>query len=408
MKNKFESTMRVIKYIYDNAKIKIHRSGTDFLADRIVQSGTEETLLSFMERLSKLMDADIGSLWESQGVEFINVTGSIEAPMILQWLRSYPRIAAMIAGLPKMDQFREACESIVVEDVKAKEGRALTQGEFEIKIKLTTLSPLSHGADTKAGNATLFRRMNVLSDKGSTLNLPFYSGNAIRGEIRDLLADYFLTSIGIIPSRNKMNIALWFFHALYAGGALEEDSKAAKALGTALGANGAIKAEGIYTFRDTLPALSVLGCALGNRILSGRVQVSDFRPECFEWNNGEIPAAQLFEWSFLTRREDNEGHEDGENKSMIANAECLKAGVVLRGGVDLSTHISDLEKSAFAKGLELLKDKGHIGAESRRGFGKILVDIENLPNSTLYDDYLAENKDKILAYLESLGALCTQ
>lgn len=403
MDNILYPVLNVVRFISNNAKIKVHRSMSDFLSDRIMQAGTEPTLLAFIERLSKLMDADIGELYTSSGMDFINIAGGEKANAILYWIRSYPRIVSMIAVLPKKELVQEACDSIVIENSFEKTGAALPQGEFDIKIKTTLLSPLSHGADMKAGNATLFRRMQILSDTNCILNLPFYSGNAFRGEMRDCLADHFLYSMGITTNRSKPEIALWFFHSLYAGGALEEDSKAAKALGSQLGANGAIKAEGIYKFRDTLPALSVLGCALGNRILAGRVKFSDHRPECIEWGNGSLPSAQLMEWTYLTRREDFEGHEDGENKSMIANSECLRAGTVMHGGVDIDTHISDLEKSALGCGLQLMIKKGVIGAESRRGFGKVKIEIENIPDETLYLNFLKENKDKILDYLNKLG-----
>ena len=405
MQNSLLSVMVIIRAIVQLARIKIHRGIADFLADRIIQAGTEPTLLAATEKLARLMDSDIGELHTNAGLDFLKVQNSVDAPAILEWLRSYPRIAAMIACLPKIEQVREACEQIIVEDPKQSGGVALPQGDFEIGIKLTTLSPLAHGSDMKAGNATLFRRMQVLSDKKTILNLPFYSGNAIRGEMRDLLADHFLKSLGIKPRRDNPPVALWFFHAIYAGGALEEDSKAAQAIAKAVGANGAVKAEGIYQFRDTLPALSLLGTALGNRILCGRAKFSDLRPECKEWGNGEIPAAQLFEWTYLTRREDFEGHEDGDNASMIANTECLRAGIVLHGGIDIDTHISDLERSALGRGLELLQQKKHIGAEGRRGFGKIQAEFTNAPNPKPYDDFLAEKKETILQYLTELGAL---
>lgn len=404
MKEKFYVVMNVVRFIANNAKIKINRSRSDFLADRIVQSCTEPTLLASIEKLSKLMDADLGELYTSSGIEFLKISGESESMEILQWLSQYPRIAALIASLPKAEQAKDVCDSIIIEKAIEKNGKALPQGEFDIKIKMATLSPLSHGSDTKAGNATLFRRMQVLSDTNSILNLPFYSGNAIRGEMRDILADHFLQALKIKNNRSNPKIALWFFHSLYAGGSLEEDSKAAKALGAQLGANGTIKAEGVYKFRDTLPALSMLGCALGNRILPGRVQFSDYRPECLEWGNGNIPASQLMEWTYLTRREDFEGHEDGENKSMIANSECLRPGVVLHGGIDIDNHISDIEKSALGCGLNLLMNK-NIGAESRRGFGKIKMEIENIPDEKPYLEYLEKNEKEILKYLADLNVL---
>jgi hypothetical protein len=407
MKEMLLTIISVLRFIYSHSKITGKRNGSEYFADRIVQASTEKTLLAFAERLSRLVDADIGSIWESRGVEFLRISGTEDAAKIYQWIRQFPRIVSMVSALPKKEQVDEALESIKIEAVE-EDGHALPQGAFEIPIKITTLSPLAHGGDAKAGNATLFRRMQVLSDTGATLSLPFYSGNALRGQMRDLLADDFLSALGIKPSKTNPPVALWFFHTLYAGGALEENSDASKAFGKLLGANGAIKAEGVYQFRDTLPMISALGCSLGNRIIEGRANFGDFRPECEEWANGAVNVSELMTWEFLTRREDFEGHEDGENKAMIANTECIKAGVILRGGIDLRGHASELERSAIGKGIMLLAERGFIGADSRRGFGKVKISAEKVPDKTLYETYLAENKAKIREYLIALEAICMQ
>ncbi len=406
MKEFLFTVFSVLRFIYAHSNIHGKRNGTEFFADRLVQASTEKTILAFVEKLSKLVDADIGAIWESQGVEFLKGCGTKEAVPVYQWIRRYPRIVAMVSALPRQEQVIEALDSITIEPSE-EGGRALPQGQFEIPITITTLSPLAHGGDTKAGNATVFRRMQVLSDTGATLSLPFYSGNAFRGQMRDLLADDFLRALNIRPSKTRPPVALWFFHTLYAGGALEENSAASKAFGKLLGANGAIKAEGIYQFRDTLPMVSALGCSLGNRIIEGRANFGDFRPECEEWSNGTIKASELMTWEFLTRREDFEGHEDGENKSMNANTECLKTGVKLHGGVDIRGHASELERSVIGKGLSLLAEHGVLGADSRRGFGKVNIETEGAPDKTLYETYLAENKESIRKYLEALGAVCT-
>ena len=397
----------VIKILYAlrlHTGIKIKRNLSEFIADKIVQACTESTLLGAIEKLAKLLDSDMGKIYGTAGIDFLIIQKK-DGSKYLNWLREYPRIASMIICLQKWEDIKMACENISVDDIEEKKGQALPSGDFDIKIIFTTLSPLSHGSDQKVGNATLFRRMQVMSNQGSILELPFYAGNAIRGEIRDLLADHFLKEIGIEINKSNPKIALWFFHALYAGGALQEDSKAIKAISELMGKNGALRAEGIHQFRDTLPALSLLGCALGNRILSGRLNISDLRPECFEWGNGEKSVSQLFEWLYLTRREDHEGHEEGENSSMIANTECIKSGIKFYGGIDISTHISYLEKSALGLGLELLKEKGYIGADNRRGFGKISVEVENCPDSKLYLEHLKKNKKQIRDYLAELDVL---
>jgi hypothetical protein len=207
-------------------------------------------------------------------------------------------------------------------------------------------------------------------------------------------------------------VALWFFHALYSGGCLEEDSTAAKSLGSALGANGAVKCSGITRLRDMIPPLSLLGAALGNRIVGGRIHVCDARPRCRQWGTGEQDVSELFDWVYLTRHEDYEAWNKGEGEDahtgMIANTEVLKAGVILDAGINIGDHVSDLESGCLWRGLELLRDAGRLGAQNARGLGQVAIEVGNCPDAAAYDAYLAEHKTEILEYLASIKAVESQ
>jgi len=398
-----KSVLDVIREIKNASNIKVHRGLGDFLADKITVCSTEKNLNLFMERLIKLLDANVDGISEKTLISFVKAGNDSIA--VLEWLRKYPKIASMIIMIRNENEYLETLEDIIIEDVAVSQGQALFSKAYDIPLTVTCQSPLSHGSDIKAGNATLFRRMQILSTTGQTLSLPFYAGNALRGQIRDLLADHFLNFLGIMPKKSDGLLQLWFFHALYAGGALEENATQLKAVQKKLGSSGIIRGRGVYEFRNNLPLLSLLGVALGNRILSGKINVGDLRPCCREWGTGEESVASLFEWTFLTRREDNENHLTGENKSMIANSECLKTGTRLIGGIDISQHITDIEKSCLGMGLNLLQKKGYIGAENRRGLGQVEISISNIPDGLVYTEYLTENKDKIVKYLNDIGVV---
>lgn len=405
MYDTLKSTFDMIRSILKSSDININRGLRDFFADRIVQSTTERDLLSTIERLSALMNTHIEYIGGNKVAGFMKSLNNPDASGVLSWLRDYPRVAAMIATLKNDDDYNECLTGIKIEVKNIDRGTALPSADCDIKIIAKCLSPLSHGADTKAGNATIFRRMQVLSTTGQILSLPFYAGNAVRGQIRDLLADHFLKSLDLTPRKDNPPCELWFFHSLYAGGALEENSKQAKLVGAKLGNNGTAKAEGMHEFRNMIPTLSVLGTALGNRVINGRINVCDLRPQCMEWGTGLLPVGDLFEWQYMTRREDHEMHAQGENHSMIANTECMKSGVVFVGGLDISEHATKIELSCIYTGLRLLQEHGYLGAENRRGFGRVEIDLEKIPESELYEKHMEENKSAILQYLYEIGAI---
>lgn len=399
--------INMIKEVKNATGMKVNRHFEGFFTDRIVQSFAQPTLIDAIEHLCKTVNVSMEYISGKQTViNFMTAVVQPDANAVLLWIREHSRIIAMIAGLKKDDDYKEAVESIVIEADDIDESIITAQPIYKIRIDAELLSPLAHGADTKAGNATLFRRRQAITGTGRILNLPFYAGNAVRGQMRDLLGDHLLSILGMIPKKDNPPINLWFFHALYAGGILEEQNKIMDGLNKELGKHGMLRTDGLRRLRNMLPALSLLGAAIGNRILPGRMQVGDLRPCCHEWGNGQIPAAQLMEWTFLTRRDDYEGRSESDSHAgMIANTECLKSGVRLSGGIDFDNHISELEMSALGCGLTLLSNRGMLGAENRRGLGKINIIMENAPNSKPYIDYLNNSKSKIIDYLIEIGAM---
>jgi hypothetical protein len=387
--------------------IKIKRGFADFVADRIIQASCAPDLLKMAEKFIGLMNADLNALKYNSFLDFLPVAAGEKSYAVLSWLRSYPKIAGMLITMKESESFKAGLgfiSDLSVDSVKDK-GQAIPLPECKISVKFKTLAPFSHGGDTKAGNATLFRRCKILTDKKHTDELPFYGGGAFRGQMRDLLADHFLKAIGFIPSKANPPVSLWFFHALYSGGALEENSAQAKALGAKMGNSGIAKISGLTDFRNMVPMLSVLGSALGNRIIEGCVNFNDFVPECYEWGTGTKSYYDYLDWQFLTRREDYENYEKDEHSGMIANTECICAGVNFTSGIDYRIHISELEKSVIGKGLELMAQYGYLGAENRRGFGKAIIEYSGAESGKAYDEYLAENTPVILSYLNEITAL---
>jgi|GEM_PF-1619373 len=408
MNNTLNNLLGITRAIAGASRIKSSRTFTELLSSRITQAATETALASFAEKLMKSMNVDTGFVSREMLAPFLSSCSAPDAKAVQAWVRSNPNTLAIMA-LTKDDETRiKMVSAITVEESPDLGGVAPPTRDCDIPIMVRCSSPFAHGGDQKSGNATLFRRMDVISTNNAVLRLPYYAGNAFRGQLRDTMADQFLKGIGLTPDMAKPPVKLWFFHALYAGGALQETSKATKSIEKELGANGAIRADGIRKFRDMVPHLSLLGAAMGNRILAGRISVADFRPHCKQWGNGEVDAAQLMEWTFLTRREDHEEHADGEHSGMIATTEALRAGVEMTGGIDLSSKMLNIQASALAHGLSGMQERAWLGANNNRGFGRVELEFGGCfadIDADLYPLYLAENKEAILDYLAEVGAI---
>lgn len=407
MKLQPHAIRNLISSISSASNLKSSRSFMDLLADRIrLSASTESTMSGFINRLTNSLNATINDIHRGHLTEVLALCGDPEAERaVLAWLRTNANLAAMLAFV-KREDCQAALDAIRIDPAGGEGGQAPPRKPYAVTIRATAETPISHGSDQKSGNSTLFRRIQVITETGALLELPYISGNAVRGQLRDIIADNFTRGLGLTPRRDKPPFALWFFHALYAGGALSEGGKEGKAVDGLLGVGGALKTEGLRTLRDTLPMISLLGCAMTNRIISGRIEVGDLRPVCHEWSNGGTqPVRDLITWTYLTRREDHEEHEKGDNKSMIATTECLRPGTLLEGGIDLSPHISEIEASCLGDALESWMQVGTIGAQNARGLGRIALTIEGAASGEAYREWLASHREQILDLLIRLGAI---
>jgi len=398
-----KATIEIIRRLRDNTGMKVNRNFAGFFADRLTRAFNSPTLIDAVEELAQSLNCSVEYIGGAKLAAFVKEASSEKGPAIMEWCREHPKLVAMLAGLKDGDDLDASLELIKLPDVaEGDAGVVAHQPSFDIPLVVQAVTGIAHGADTKAGNATLFRRRKVLTSRGRILYLPVFAGNALRGTLRDLLADHFLLSLGLTASRTTPAIELWFFHVLYSGGVLEAAGKADEAIGKA----GAIRTDGIREIRDMIPMLSLLGSAIGNRVIEGRINVGDLRPECHEWGNGERRATELFGWEFLTRRDNFEGRKaEDDTAAMIAETEILMPGTVLHGGIDVGTHASDLDRACLARGLLLLRDHGYLGAENRRGLGKVSLTLPDSLDPTLYDQHLAERKDAILEFIARIGGI---
>ncbi|MBO5436993.1 MAG: hypothetical protein J6A23_04970 [Thermoguttaceae bacterium] len=386
-------TMNLLAEIYRQTKVMGKMSKIDFFQSRMIIAAQENTLPGFFERILKLMDLEKKYL----KIESFSKMLQAQDEQGLVQIRKFPNLIAIVASMVDEDARNASLAQIPECDVK-NSGRTSSPAKFDIGLRVECLEPFAHGGDAKAGNTQLFRRMDVLTDAG-VKSLPFYSGNAVRGQLRRAMAKQWAQKLGIEWSDTTPKFKLWFYYLLTSGGSIgEKDKDDAK---VDLGKGGVLNIEGVRKLRKMLPFISVLGGCISGKILPGKVRISDLRPVCKDWGfDTEISADSLFETTFIVRHDDIE--DPNEYKGMIANVEALKAGTVLVGGIDMDHSISEEEKQALYDGIIALQEAGYLGGMTRAGFGKVNIKIES-------DDDFGEvdepEKEEIIDYLREINAL---
>ena len=241
-----------------------------------------------------------------------------------------------------------------------------------MKIKVTALSPISHGAFTDGidmGNILEFRRMDMVRE-GKHIQLPVISGNAFRGVMRRLLARELFEVLDI---KNQLT------------GKEHDRLYAILANGGALGKDADVRVDpaAIREMREKLPLLSVFGAACYRYILQGMFSCGFLELCCKEAGTGEIPISDLIS-------EIGEAHHiekcefDAENndmKPMPYTTEVVVKGAEFDGYIDFTPHATEVERAAVYHGIKLI---GYIGGKSARGYGKIKCECDCEINDAPY------------------------
>lgn len=300
----------------------------------------------------------------------------------------------------------------------------------------TALSPIIHGGDSR-GTMMELRRVKMVVD-GRIELIPVISGNSIRGILRDACAEFSLRAAGI----NRLS-DLRVFHLLFGGGAL-----------VSAGEESYIDIREERTLRELLPALSLFGGSVGNRVLGGRVDVGEWVPICRETKE-RLPEAyavkadtlsiyDLVDMISFTRRDDaknrrmqdwleedalflyqkaketkhkaNEAEEPGQAQQMRYTFECFAPGTVFYVEFTLH-HVTDIELGTFLGGLALFATRPHVGGRASTGLGKVRLDLKQVrfgepvrlvseiaqEKVELARRHLAERKEEIQCLLQGLA-----
>jgi hypothetical protein len=264
---------------------------------------------------------------------------------------------------------------------------------MKINLKMKLLSPLAHFGDERLGTMQTSRTMKF-EYNGEFIDVPVFSGNAFRGELRRIAMRDYLEKIGIIEE----GISAKLYYMLFTGGALTSGAKY-------------VDIESKRYMRKMCPALSLLGTAIGDQIPEGKAKVGILKPVCketaaFTGIESDKSFYDMLEEIFYTRRDDlkskdvnitnNEKHENAIQ--MKYEMQCLSAGTELVGSITLENE-TNVEISCLVSVLEKFKLTPFIGGKSATGHGEVLMIYESNAEPNTYYQYLDARKDEMRLWL---------
>ena len=274
---------------------------------------------------------------------------------------------------------------------------------LRFKGNLTALSPIHHGGSEDYGTTKLILTLptviiNPLTGKEEIDNIPAIHGNAIRGYLRRLVMDDYLTLLDYELDSKKV------YHFLFTGGILEAlDSKD----------KGAINLTLKKQIRELIPPISLVGSALGNQMIQGKLKVGMADIVCAEtkhyieeYSDYDFSAYNLKGSDFGTRLDDlKEGKTDDDEQAhqMKYEFETLIRGTKFTHEFILED-CNDVEKSCFRRMFELWKERPYLGGKSGTGYGKLKLDYPEIDEltDTAYLDYIHERKEEMCNLLDEL------
>jgi hypothetical protein len=221
--------------------------------------------------------------------------------------------------------------------------------------------------------------------------IPYISGNSIRGYLRRLLM-YDFCKLAEIEKLDKS-----IYHQLFTGGNITSST-------------GTESLENREKYISLCPPIGLLGSAIGNQTIEGVLKVGGARLKCKEHGTGTLSFWDMIETRFQTRLDSSKTETNLElyqNKEaetvnqMIYQYEVFVKGSVFDSAFALMTD-SELLKSCFYRMIELWKESNYIVGNSARDCGLIDLNIEIPENATeFYLNYISSNKEEIQKYFRN-------
>lgn len=266
---------------------------------------------------------------------------------------------------------------------------------------ITALSPIHSGSDESTGNEKTLRTLTHNLPTGPE-EVPVVSGNAIRGMLRRLIMADLLERVGFVPTDAKGQVRL--YHSLFAGGVLEAvDEKDSGYIDLALKRQ----------IREILPPVALLGTAIRNQMMEGKLDVAYAVPRAKELvgflrddQARPITAtlADLRKLTFNTRHDEmaqDAKQEGGSSSQMIHSWEYIPAGTEFEHSFVLR-ECSEVEAACVGHMIALWLARPRMGAKSGTGNGVVRLEYHDIPDPAPYLAFVEARKDDILKMLQVL------
>ena len=276
----------------------------------------------------------------------------------------------------------------------------MTFGLYKVDGVVTAMSALSHNSDVTFGNMTRLRRQVYMHDD-KRIQIPFVSGNAIRGVLRRHAMTDMLQRVGFkidvdTPGGKRV------YHALFTGGILEKT----KMVGLDL--------ETKKSIFETIPLARIFGWAWGNQMLESQMKVGHMIPICRETRrfvpietDGPLPAIKsCMSVTYHTRRDDLKAERDKDEQAhqMLYTFEVFNPGVQFWHRFSLEDP-EPVMQSALWHVIDLWNKYSYIGGKSGTGLGQLKLDYQTDPDitSAAYLGHLDEHSQDICDRLDKMA-----
>jgi hypothetical protein len=262
---------------------------------------------------------------------------------------------------------------------------------------------IHHGGNEKTGSTPILRSIFMYVDGLGEVQIPYINGNAIRGKLRRMLMKDFFTNLDY--NVEELNPKL--YHVFFSGGALESTEATV----------GVIDLELRRKIRKMFPPLALLGGAIGNQMIQGKLKVGHAFPVCREYSDflpeflRSDPRTNKFVRSFTdeafnTRRDDlrADREEDEQAVQMKVDFECFIPGTKFFHWF-VTEYTNELEDATFGRMMELFRQSPYVGGMASVGSGEVFFEYSpNFPSSEKYFAFIDENKQGILELLQEVGS----